>query len=175
MLHIDLCCGLGGWQAPFKSDDSWRSVGIDIRPDLNPDVVADVRQLPLSGCEPTLITASPPCQEVSRYQLPWYNGGAKSGEVNLELFEACFEAVEYLNPTFWVLENVVGLHDFYGQPEKKVGPFWLWGSFPPFDADQNFRNKMSIWGGYGDEMNAERARIPYRLSNALKHAVEVWS
>ena len=48
-LHIDLCTGVGGWKAPFEESDQWRSVGIDIRDDLDADVIADVRQLPINA------------------------------------------------------------------------------------------------------------------------------
>lgn len=171
-LHVDLCCGLGGWQQPFRESDSWRTVGFDVDRGVSPDAVADVRQLPLGDCKPTLVTASPPCIEVAKYNMPWYYDGAKDGPVDLELFEACFDAIERLDPDWWVLENVQGLHDFYGWPDRQVGPFWLWGDIPTFHPDISDRKpKHHYWGGYDDTSN-QRAKVPYELADTLRRAVE---
>jgi len=91
-LHIDLCTGLGGWRAPFEESDTWRSVGIDIRDDLNADVVGDVRALPFD-CSPDLLTASPPCTPFSRYSMPWLD----EPNPDMSLVEASLAAVDELN------------------------------------------------------------------------------
>lgn len=165
-LHVDLCCGLGGWSAPFEAADGWRSVGIDIREDLEADVVADVRHLPLA-CRPTLLTMSPPCTAFSRYSMPWL----EEPEPDTSLVEACLAAVQELRPEWWVLENVCGLKQFSGvQERKRVGPFYLWGEFPPFDVATPDGGKMQVSGEHPEE----RARIPFEIGDALRGSVEVF-
>lgn len=165
-LHVDLCTGLGGWKAPFEHSPEWRSIGLDIRSDLNADLVADVRQLPID-CSPTLLTMSPPCTEFSRWHMPWLD----EPEPSLELVEACLDAVEMLSPDYWILENVVGLHRYWKPARKRVGPFYLWGEFPPFDAVLTDGGKMSSSG----ENPEKRAEIPYGLSDSLRRSVEVFA
>lgn len=163
-LHVDLCTGLGGWKAPFEDAPGWRSVGIDIRDDLNADVVADVRNLPIRA-NPTVLTMSPPCTEFSRYSMPWLD----EPRPDLSLVRACLQAVESLNPEFWVLENVRGLKQYTRQEEqKRVGPFYLWGEFPPFDVAYTDGGKMSVSG----ENPEKRAQIPYEIGDSLRRSVE---
>lgn len=163
-LHIDLCCGLGGWQAPFQ-DHGWRSVGVDIRDDLEADVIGDVRNLPFK-CRPTVLTASPPCTEFSRWDMPW----CEEPDPSLDLVRACLRAVDELQPEWWVLENVRGLHRYWRPCRKRVGAFHLWGEFPPFDVEVTWKGKEQLSGTEPEK----RAEIPYPLANALRHAVEVW-
>lgn len=165
-LHLDLCCGLGGWSEPFKESDQWRSVGIDIRDDLNADVVADVRSLPFD-CQPDLLTMSPPCTSFSRYSMPWLD----EPNPDMSLVKACLAAVEELEPEYWILENVQGLKQYWGrQEQKRVGPYYLWGEFPMFDATLSDSGKMSISG----ENPEQRAKIPYKLSDSVRRSIE-WS
>ena len=163
-LHIDLCTGLGGWSAPFKASDTWRSVGIDIRDDLNADVIGDVRRLPID-CSPDLITASPPCTAFSRYSMPWLD----EPNPDMSLVEACLQTIDELDPRYWVLENVRGLKQYWRREEtKRVGPYYLWGEFPGFDVAVSDGGKMSISG----EQPEKRAEIPYPLADALRRSVE---
>jgi len=163
-LHIDLCCGLGGWDQPFKDADDWRSVGIDIRDDLNADVVADVQALPLD-CSPDLLTMSPPCTEFSRYSMPWLH----EPHPDMSLVRACLDAVDELDPKYWILENVRGLKEYTGRAEaKRVGPFYLWGEFPAFDVTVTDGGKMQISG----ENPEKRAQIPYSIGDSLRRSVE---
>jgi hypothetical protein len=166
-LHVDLGTGLGGWTEPFQDADGWRSVGIDIRGDLNADVVGDIRRLPIA-CSPTLLTMSPPCGDFTRYSLPWLH----EPEPDMSLVRACLDAVDELSPDYWVLENVQGLKQFWGEPEtKRVGPYYLWGEFPPFDVALSDGGKMSVSG----ENPEERARIPFGLADSLRRSVEVYA
>ena len=163
-LHVDLGTGLGGWTAPFRDAPGWRSVGIDIRDDLNADVVGDIRQLPID-CSPTLLTMSPPCTQFTRHSLPWLH----EPEPDMTLVRACLDAVDHLDPDWWVLENVQGLKQYWGvQETKRVGPFYLWGEFPPFDVALTDGGKMSVSG----ENPEKRAKIPFELSDSLRRSVE---
>jgi hypothetical protein len=162
-LHIDLATGLGGWTAPFRDSAAWRSVGLDIRDDLNADVVGDIRILPFD-CSPTLLTMSPTCREFTRWMLPWLD----EPNPNLSLVEACLEAVQELSPDYWVLENSRGLHMYWEPARTHVGPFYLWGEFPPFDVALPDGGKMSVSG----ESPEKRAKIPYPLADSLRQSVE---
>jgi len=163
-LHVDLGTGLGGWTAPFRDSPAWRSVGLDIRDDLNADVVGDIRMLPFD-CSPTLLTMSPTCRDFTRYHLPWLD----EPEPDMTLVRACLDAVDDLEPDWWILENVQGLKRYWGRDEtKRVGPYYLWGEFPTFDVVLSDGGKMSVSG----ERPEERAKIPYPLADSLRRSVE---
>lgn len=166
-LHVDLCCGLGGWQAPFKESDEWRSVGVDIRDDLAADVIGDVRHLPIDT-SPTLLTASPPCEAYSTAWNRWCP--LPERDPDMSVWTACVAAADHLNPDWWVLENVGGAQHFHGPADKTCYPWFLWGRFPPFDVP-DLRSKGETWR----QDPQETARIPYPLADALRHAVETWS
>lgn len=170
-LHIDLCCGLGGWSAPFEDADGWQTVGLDVREDLNADVIGDVRALPFKR-SPTLLTMSPPCTEFTKWKLPWFHGGACRGPASMELVEACLDAVDELRPRWWVLENVIGLHLRWKPARKNVGPYYLWGEFPPFDAETTWKQQRHQPKDRRSELSA---KIPYHLADALRRSVEVWT
>jgi len=165
LLHIDLGTGLGGWTEPFQESTNWHSVGLDIRPDLEADVIGDIQHLPLD-CSPTLLTMSPPCGDFARWMLPWLD----EPNPDLALVHACMDAVEQLEPDYWVLENSRGLHQYWREAQTHVGPFYLWGEFPPFDPVLSDGGKMSISG----EQPEKRAEIPYVLADGLRKSVE-WS
>ena len=167
LLHVDLGTGLGGWTAPFQESDGWLSVGIDIRDDLEADVVGDLRHLPVD-CSPTLLTMSPPCTEFARWMMPWL----PDDEPSMELVEACLRAVDELDPDWWILENSRGLKQFWDvQESKRVGPFYLWGEFPPFDVPYTDGGKMSVSG----ENPEKRAQIPFELADGVRRSVEVFA
>jgi hypothetical protein len=165
-VHVDLCAGRGGWQAATADDPDWLTVGVDIRPMDGVDVLGDVRSLPLD-CRPTLLTASPPCTEFARWMLPWCD----EPEPDLSLVRACLQVVEDLDPRWWVLENSRGLHMYWKPARKRVGPYYLWGEFPPFDlVADGLKGKMQTSG----ERPTERAEIPRPLSAAVKRSVETF-
>jgi len=166
MLMVDLCAGLGGWQAPFKEDPNWQTVGVDIEPKEGVDIVGDVRDLPLD-CSPTLLTASPPCQQYSTAWNRWKPLPERSPDTSV--WEGCLQAVDRLDPDWWILENVAGAQEFHRTARKSCFPWMLWGRFPPFNAP-NLPKKGETW----NQDPEETAVIPYRLAKAVKQAVEVW-
>lgn len=168
--HIDLCCGLGGWQAPFKDASEWRSIGIDINGDLSPDILGDVQELPIrSDIEATLVTASPPCIEFTKWKLPWFHGGACQGDPSTELIKSCLNAIDVLQPKYWILENVVGCHMYWKPARKHVGPFYFWGDFPAFDAEVVWKDQRLQPKEMRSELSAE---IPYHIADSLRRAIE---
>ena len=162
-LHVDLGTGLGGWTQPFRESPGWRSVGIDIREDLDADVIGDIRHLPVD-CSPTLLTMSPPCTEFARWVLPWCD----EPEPDLSLVEACLDAVDELEPEWWVLENSRGLSMYWREAAQHVGPYYLWGNLPQIDVNLPDDGKMSVSGEYPEK----RAEIPYELADAVRRVAE---
>jgi site-specific DNA-cytosine methylase len=131
-----------------------------------------VRQLKGSDItveRPTLVWASPPCQEFSRESMPWCRTGAVP---STGLVENCHRLIRELTPRYWVIENVRGaqrwLSKVVGKRAKRVGPFYLWGEFPIFTCELRMRNKMA----YSGDQEAQRAQIPEKLSKALLRAIE---
>jgi site-specific DNA-cytosine methylase len=160
---IDLCAGLGGWQAPFN-DNGWQTVGVDIQRMDGVDVQADVRQLPLD-CSPTLVTASPPCEAFSTAWNRWTPLSERDPDTSV--WDGCLRAIQQLNPRWWILENVAGAQHWFGPADKSCYPWMLWGDFPPFDAP-DLRSKGETW----NQDPSETAKIPYRLADSLRQSIE---
>lgn len=168
-LHVDLCAGTGGWTAYTRESDDWQVVGLDVEPYRGADVIGDVKHLPIQE-RPDLLTASPPCVEVTKYFLPWYGDGSRSGDPDLSPHAACFAAVRELNPRYWVIENVCGFGDFYGEPDKVWGPWRLWGDMPPFDLGPVVYKHQNQTPHAG----VENAAIPRELAESVARGVEAW-
>jgi hypothetical protein len=170
MLMLDLFSGLGGASQAMR-DRFWQVVRVDLDPRFSPDIVADVRDFCWDGERPDLIWASPPCTEFAREFMPWSRTGR---EPDLSLVEATIRIVEETKPRFWILENVRGatrwLDPILGKPRAIIGPYFLWGFFPPLPGVylNGRRKKESL----PSSAAAERAKIPYELSLAVADACE---
>jgi len=164
-VALDLYAGTGGATAAFR-DRGWRVVGVDLDRRHRPDVVADAAELPLAGAV-DFLWASPPCTEFSdanpRVRPP-------DRRPSLELVVAALEAVRRLRPRFWIVENVRGAIRFLGIPVQKIGPWCLWGYFPPIRV----RWSMQTYRKWAAGRSAvARARVPYDVSAAVCEAVEL--
>lgn len=161
---FDLCSGLGGAGAAFR-DRGWEVVTVDIDPKFNPDFVHDLRSWSWSGRKPDFIWASPPCDEFSREFMPWH----RTGEVvDVSLVGAVLRIVAECRPRFWILENTKGAQWWLGRAPLHIGPFYLWGWYPPIKCDLQYRAKAS----YSSSDAEKRAEIPYSLSLAVCTAIE---
>ncbi|MDD2329020.1 MAG: DNA cytosine methyltransferase [bacterium] len=176
MLMLDLCCGLGGASKAMR-ERGWDVITVDIVPEFNPSIVADLRTFHYSGPRPDLVWASPPCQEFSRWSLPesWAcnRGGKQEPDVSLML--AAMRVIEEVKPRWWIIENVRGAVPFFephlGPVRKRSGSRYLWGEFPPFDCEPGFgKEKLPP----SRDRPALRSIIPKQLSTALCRAVELW-
>lgn len=169
MLMLDLCCGLKGASQPFAAR-GWDVVTLDIDARFAPDIVADLRTWHWSGPTPDLIWLSDPCTEFSRESMPW----CKTGNTpDLSIAQAGLRIIRDAQPRYWVRENVRGstrwVLPFLGEPREIHGPFFLWGNFPPLGRPLlRMRNKES----YSSTHQAERAKVPAALSEALAVALE---
>ena len=145
MTNIYLCSGLGGQ----KCDDD--TITIDIDPYVKPDIVADVRYLPLRpGLKPKTLLMSPPCTYFT-YARPFPRPGV--GEA-FAILGACFEAVNYLKPDTWILENPKNhLQRVIGKP--KYGIRW---------KAADFQSMHNFWG---NRKTSRRSKIPAEITQFL--------
>ena len=157
-LVFDLFCGLFGWGEAF-SQHGYNVVGFDCEdqfkncgkamPENCELVLRDVRSI--TGAElvkqygvPTIIVASPPCQEFSYMAMPWSKAKEKMRKILADpaeqtrltdLFNQCFriqrevsEAAGHYVPM--ILENVRGAQRWVGKARWNFGSFYLWGDVP---------------------------------------------
>ena len=173
-LAVDLFAGTGGATAAFL-DAGWDVIRVDANPRAAgfttrtaANICADVRARHFwwgpSDRRPDLLWASPPCTEFSDANPH------RPARPSLELVHAVLEAVADLKPRFWVLENVRGAIPYLGIPAQKVGPWCLWGYFPPIRATFTAQTHRK-----SDVHTAvARGAVPYALSRALLEAVELY-
>ena len=131
LLMLDLFSGLGGASQAMKNR-GWHVITVDINPDFQPDIVADVRDWHWHGQRPDLLWASPPCNEFAREFMPWSSTGR---DPDRSLVQATLRIVAEAWPRYWILENVRGavswIYPLLGSPRTIIGAFYLWGFFPP--------------------------------------------
>jgi hypothetical protein len=154
-LVFDLFCGLGGWSESFISQ-GYRAVGFDIEAhDYGADgypgelVLRDIRSLDGAALvkeygAPTVIVASPPCQEFSYMAMPWSKAKEKQRKILADpteqkrltdLFNQCFriqrevsEAAGHYVPM--IVENVRGAQKWVGKAKWNYGSFYFWADVP---------------------------------------------
>ncbi len=170
MLMLDLGAGKKG-ASQAMTTRGWEVITLDINPAFDCDIIADVLNWKWQGERPDLIWFSMPCDEFSRESMPWCKTGNKP---DLSLVQACLRIVDEAHPRFWICENTKGaipwFKPFMGNYRFHAGPFYLWGFFPlPGQVSfKGFKNKEN----YSGSQAAERAMIPYSLSNAIAIAIE---
>jgi len=175
-LMVDLFSGLGGASQAMK-EKGWEVIRVDINPECDPDLVMDVREFLgywklHDGRSPDLLWASPPCDEFSRAEKPWYEEDRPSRE-SIELVKVVFDIVREVKPRFWILENVRGAQRWLGKAPYHVGAFYLWGWFPFYKINLPhsigyFKEKLFP----SPDRKALRAKIPRELSLAVALIVE---
>lgn len=107
---------------------------------------------------PSFITASPPCEEFTRYSLPWT---AKKNPPlpNLDIWARCEEIARVLEVRI-VIENVRFASRWKGRSKGNCGAFHLWGDVPALVPYFSGRFKESM----GSKERAKRAEIPLHLA-----------
>ncbi|MGH7377074.1 MAG: DNA cytosine methyltransferase [Candidatus Methylomirabilales bacterium] len=165
-MALDLFSGTGGGTAAFVGR-GWQVVRVDLDRRHHPTVLADVGRLPIGG-PVNFLWASPPCTEFSMADA---RVDHRTKRPSLDLVVAALAAVRDLRPRFWVLENVRGAIPFLGIPVQKIGPWCLWGYFPPVAVTLAMQTYLKRAAG---PTAIDRAAIPYELSVAVADAVERW-
>ena len=174
LVWLDLCSGLGGASQPAL-DRGWKVIRVDIDPRFKPDIVADVRVLPLKSFPIDVLWASPPCTEFTKSGLPktWASTWKNPAKPDTELTIACKTAIDFLRPVHWIIENVMGSRRFLspilGPVAATVTGHVFWGKLPgliPQTSSHKWRLPPTA-----DRM-ALRAKIPYEIGEAICRAVE---
>lgn len=165
LVMLDLCAGLGGASQAMRTR-GWTVWTLDYDAQFKTDIVADVRDYHWAGGALDLIWASPPCDEFAREFMPW---SATGKTPSLELVDACKRIIAECRPRYYVIENVKGAQWHLGKADQKIDPFYLWTNLPPIGRPRlNMRRKENMSSSWA----AERAMIPYALSEAVARTVE---
>jgi hypothetical protein len=191
MWVLDLCSGLGGASEAFAKHPHWEVVRIENNERIG--IIPHTRFLDVNhwldwlpglilemGGAPDLVIAGPPCLEFSNAFSSPRSIARREGipyTPSMDIVEDCIDIIEYIEPTYWVIENVSGaVMDFkvhLGDYRQRVGPFFLWGKFPhiamaPGWNHSKFEN--DTWSS--DPLRAnKRALWPIEVSEALLEAV----
>jgi hypothetical protein len=145
---LDLFAGLEGFSSAFDDSDRWTVTTVEIDPDFEPDITADVFDLRPSNFDTDfdVIVASPPCTQfsfaASRYER-FIDGEPQTPDARdaVALVYHTLGLIRGLSPTFWFLENPQGwLRQVIGDPDARVTycqygthymkPTDLWGDHP---------------------------------------------
>lgn len=125
---LDLCGGTGAWSKPY------RDAGYDVRVLTLPDCDITTLQVPADRVQGVL--CAPPCTEFSLAK----NGSPRDIRAGLEVVSACLRIVYACKPTWWALENPVGLLSHYlGVPRD------VW---EPFEFGDPHTKATALWGEF---------------------------
>ena len=132
------------------------------------------------GGNPDLIIAGPPCLGFSTAYMAPKSIAAREGipyEPDTDIVENVVDIIEYIDPTYWSIENVCGavndLKVHLGDYRQRIGPFFLWGKFPHIALPPGFKHLKSEQDAWSsDPLRAnKRAKWPIEISEALLEAV----
>lgn len=197
---LDLCAGLGGFSAAFRDSDNWNVTTVDINPEFDPDITADVLELsPEDLPETDVLLAGPPCTRLSKAAC-WHEyviDGVPQTQTTREHLLLMFHIIglaNALSPVYWFLENPQGkLPQFLGEPTGTV-------TYCQYGAE--YQKRTHLWGDHPNQMDyrtctegdschtatprsddrhasdplpdsaAERSKVTYELSRAICDTVE---
>jgi hypothetical protein len=172
-IALDLRCGRGGWAAGFIAE-GWRVVGVDIV-DFSAVFPGEFIQADLLTWEgwrdvgAVLVLASTPCEEFSRWSMPWTRA-RNPPPPSLALWDRATFIAKTLDVPI-VQENVRGAQKWLGRSKFNCGPFHLWGDVPPLIPVFSGKKKES----YGSKQRDRRAVIPIELSRHIARCFSVLS
>ncbi len=175
MRVLDLFSGLGGFSQGFR-DRGHEVITVDIVREFNPSIQGDVRYLPIrESAHFDVILASPPCDDFSKAEKPWYDEDDYDIDRGMELVYVTKEIIDRLRPRFWVVENVRGAVKYFrhvfGPIRQRCGSRYLWGNFPRFHCrHEECYGKWELWSH--PMRKALRSKIPYEISINLCKAIE---
>jgi hypothetical protein len=186
LVMLDLFAGLGGASAAMRAR-GWRVITVDLRPELEPAEVCDVRSFRWEGGPVDLLWASPPCVEFSKRGSRCFYPDAP--EPSCELAAAALRLVMEIRPRFWLVENVRGalpyFNALFGVPAVSAPPLFLWGRPPPGLAA--FLPKLGAYKEHASRRSEDpraqrlnsndrralvRALVPYAVSEAVARCCE---
>ena len=195
MKVLDLFSGLGGFSQAFK-DNGHTVITLDNEERFNPTIcmnILDVNAKELiEGYGPfDVVLASPPCEcfSVASIGHHWRNGlPDEDTKRSIEIVKHTLNLIIDLHPKYWFMENprammrtIIGnppVTVYYAQyGEDRLKPTDIWGRHPSGFKEMQIRDKSllnytpaprgSRNGTQGLKGSAERAKIPYQLSNTI--------
>ena len=199
---LDLFAGLGGFSSAFAESERWSVTTVDIGGRFDPDIQADVfnlRPSDFSGRAFNVVLASPPCTAFSKAcpREHYWDGEQEPALPETRDFVGlvyhALGLIRGLAPEYWFIENPIGrLRWYLGEPTGRVAycqygrpymkPTDLWGEHPPmsyrwcgYDANCHSENTHGGVANTADPYPrdpAERAKVPYELSAAIRDACE---
>ena len=185
---LDLFSGLGGASEAFIDCPGWEVMRVDNNPLLSgvPNtIIADINDLTPNQCQLSvdLVWASPPCLEFSGgYNSPKSIASRTVGlehyKPNMNLLVQAIELIEKIKPKYWIIENVAGsiryFREYLGEPRQIIGPYVLWGNFPPILLDSSLiiPKKFKDTNSRDPLRSNRRAKVDLLLSRRLKEAIE---
>jgi len=184
MKCLDLYSGLGGASQAFVNAQSWEVLRIENNPLLGH--VPHTRIMDARGFMPEvfadewdLMIAAPPCVEFSQaYEAPAPKAKREGIDFKPDMTDVLnsIRIIKNLEPRYWLIENVVGAIKHFkphlGDPRQIVGPFVLWGNFPPLSVRgfEHTKASQDVWSSDPLRSN-KKACWPIELSQALFDAV----
>ncbi len=134
---FDICAGTGNGSQAFKAA-GYEVVTIDIERKHKPTIIADANHLPLKErSNPDVLVMWPPCDFHNLMSNQWPKKGI--GE-SLKIVGSCLDAVVYLQPKKWLLENPKGrLRWFIGKPAQTI-------YYSDYDFNYKAQKPTDLWG-----------------------------
>jgi hypothetical protein len=199
---LDLFAGLGGFSAAFADSDRWDVTTVEINGEFDPDIEADIFDLRPSDFDQDfdVILASPPCTAFSMAASGTHinsDGEPVSdwGADSIALTKHTVGLISGLNAKYSFIENPMGgMRGILGRPDEHIWwcqygadrakPTDFWGDIPTsFDAkrchngNQCCHHEAAPRGSdsgtqKSSRSTAERAKLPYGLSEAIRDACE---
>lgn len=197
--RLDLFAGLGGFSAAFEDSEAWDVVTVEIDPDFEPDIQADVMDLrPSDLPDADVVLVGQPCPLFSTAgNHDEWDGKRPVGQrakKHVALVYHTLGLIRSIDPTYWFLENPRGrLRWILGPPTGTVTycqygtdyqkPTDLWGEHPPGLTYRSCPAGADCHEANGDDDGtsaiasmpadySERSKVPYELSKAIREAVD---
>lgn len=154
---VDLFCGRGGW-SKAAARRGWNCVGYDVE-DLGYPWWLERRACPLDVAVierhcPSLVVASPPCEDFARFHLPWLRTVSRPSTALLEWsisLRGRLSCPVVVECSLFAARHV--------KPQTRAGSFALWGDVPAL-LPEVARCKAAMSG----TEPAKRAEIPEALA-----------
>lgn len=173
----------GNWSKPYR-ENGYNVIQVDIKHGIS---IFDLQYKQIKNVYGIL--AAPPCTDYSLSGARWFAKKDINGqtEESNKLVRKTLEIINYLKPTFWVVENPMSrihkLHPELGEVKFKFNPYdfgdshqkmtWLWGKFndPIKTPGKNLGNWMfTNLGGKSERTKELRSETPMGFACAFYKA-----